>query len=213
MATDLATKREKLNRLKEEYEECNRCPLHRVRERYFTGHGDPDAKLLIVLDKISELDLKTGIILKNSMHGVVLSAALGQVDLELGDVWVTPALLCGEEELKTPKAGQVKACRDRLFKEVHCIKPNVIVCLGTWAVKAVVAKKPPTIASAAGRMVDAYIPGNLVTYAIPAMVTYSPGLLLREQDTTFGGPWHRFFQHIERAAAISEQLERQKCQN
>lgn len=210
----MATKRETLDQLKEEYGACERCPLHRVRKRYFRGHGDPDAKILVILDKASDMDLSTGTILKSSMHGEVLNSALGQMGLDLGDVWVTPALLCAEVDLKTPKAGQVKACRERLYREVHCVKPNVIVCLGSWAVKAIVAKKPPTISGAAGRMVDACIPGDLVTYAVPAMVTYSPGALLREQDTSFGGPWHRFFQHIEKAITISDQLEELKtCNN
>lgn len=131
---------------------------------------------------------------------------LAPANMDMSDVWLSPTVVCGIPDGKAPKVKELKACRPRLEKELHIIQPYIVVALGATALKSLIPGNSVNHTEALGRVVDAKIQGDLVEYDIPVMVTYSLSYLIRNQDTSPGGLWNRFFTHIHTAIEVADQL-------
>ena len=200
------TKAKILEKHYREQMECQDCKLSACRGCFFRGAGDTNAKVLLLSSKPSKDDVAEGYLITEP-HRELITSFLGPFGLTLDDVWVTSTVACGHPEGSDPKISQIKACRPWLEKEIRIIQPNVIVALGNLALKALIPKQPPPISNVIGRTIDVRIMGDLIEFAYPALVTYSLGYLLRSQDTSPGGLWNKFFNHLNRAIQVANQLE------
>lgn len=196
-----------LEKLLIEYVSCKACPLYKDRPCYIIGRGNPNAKLVFVVDKFSMSDIRQETVLTDS-HENLLMSILKNCNMEMSDVWLTPAVSCAIRDLSDPKISEIKACRERLSKELHYIQPELVVAMGTVAVKAMFPKNPPPIGVNLGKIKDAYITGDLVDYAVPVMITNSISILLRSPDPSPGGPWRKFYANVVDAINIVAQLEK-----
>jgi uracil-DNA glycosylase family protein len=80
--------------------------------------------------------------------GRVLDQALEQAKIERGDAYVTNVVKHfkwkpqGKRRIhQTPRAEEIKACAPWLEAELEVVDPEVLVCLGATAVKAVIGSK------------------------------------------------------------------------
>ena len=195
-----------LDALFRDKEECQACTLYDNRQCFIRGAGNHQAKLLFLSSKPSKDDIAAGLPITEPHKGLIESF-LQSLDLSLDDVWVTTTVACGQEDGKDPKPKQYKTCRTWLAKEIHIIQPTIIVALGNLAVKSLIPKRPPNFGEVIGRTIDVKIAGDLIEYTYPAFITYALGYLLRSQDTSPGGLWNKFFNHLKRAFEISNKLE------
>lgn len=195
-----------LNNLAREFAKCEACPRHKRRRCTIEGRGNPQAKIVFVQERYYEADIYESAPL-SGMPGNFLSDVLMSLDYDPDDVWVTGALKCPDREFKAPKDDIVKACRHWVEKELSIIQPDVIVCLGTAAVKAVLPKQRPEVAYNDGLVFDALIPGVLVPYSVPVVVTHNPMLLLRNQDYSAEGGMSRFYRHVQTAVEMQKDIE------
>lgn len=194
-----------LDNLEMGFKKCTACSLCR-RPRVVPGRGNPNASIVLVQERLYEEEVRSGRVLSGH-HGGLVRDVLASHGVREEDVWITSAVKCPSSDFSAPKVELVKACNPWLMKEISVVKPDVIVCLGTAALKAVLLKHNPSVAHDDGLVFDADIPGMIVNYSVPAVVTHNPMALVRNQDLTTYGSMARFHEHIGRAVGISNDVQ------
>jgi uracil-DNA glycosylase family 4 len=201
----VSKKYSRLETLAYQYSGCEKCALCTHRKRIIPGAGNADSNLFFVTDKFTETSRKEDAVITGP-YKQLLETVLRTAGKDLSKMWVSSVVMCTHREGKSPKVPEVKACRDRLLEEIHIVQPEVIVAMGTNAVKALIPRNPPAVMTSAGMVYEAGVSGDLVPYKVPVMVTYSLSFLLKNPDNSPGGIWNRFFNHIRSALLIAGDL-------
>ena len=122
---------------------CRNCPLWRHGTQTVFGDGNRHAKLVIVGEQPGDREDLSGEPFVGPA-GIILDRVLTQLGVERSDVYVTNAVKHfkweprGKRRVpKTPAHREIEACLPWLEAEVAVIKPQLILCLGATAAKAV----------------------------------------------------------------------------
>jgi uracil-DNA glycosylase family protein len=122
---------------------CRGCPLWARATQAVPGEGSPKARIMLVGEQPGDQEDQTGKPFVGPA-GRVLDEALAKAGLDRKDVYVTNAVKHfsweprGKRRLhKTPSQQEVAACLDWLLGEIRLIMPDIVVCLGGTAVRAV----------------------------------------------------------------------------
>ena len=125
---------EELERLKEEYKNCERCPLLvRNRTNVVFGTGDSSRVLIIGEAPGMKEDLRNEPFVGRS--GEVLNFLLADIGLSRSDVYITNTILCRPPDNRNPSSEELKNCNSRLDRHVEILDPEVIITLGNFATK------------------------------------------------------------------------------
>jgi uracil-DNA glycosylase len=126
---------------------CQGCPNHDTRFRVVFGEGDVNAKVMLVGQGPGIVEEQTGRPFAGP-SGRLLDQALAEVGLERDQLWLTNVIKCRAVKLekgrvvdRAPSAAELKACRPWLDGEIDIIQPQIIVCIGVPAAKALIDKK------------------------------------------------------------------------
>lgn len=121
---------------------CRACPLWQRATQAVPGEGRGDARVMLVGEQPGDREDLSGRPFVGPA-GRLLDAALAQAAIDRGDVFVTNAVKHfswfprGKRRMhKTPAQQEVAACLDWLRAEIGLVRPQVIVCLGATAAKA-----------------------------------------------------------------------------
>jgi uracil-DNA glycosylase len=113
--------------------------------------------------------------------GRILTEALDETEIDRDDVYITNAVKHfkwqprGKRRLhKTPRAGEVEACRPWLEAEVEAVEPQAIVALGATAARAVFGPAVK-VTKDRGRLLETPL-------APSATVTFHPSAVLRMRE-------------------------------
>ena len=155
---------------------CDECPL---KDRPFVpGDGPSRTDRVIVGEAPGETEVKKGKPFVGRA-GTVLNEELG---IDRSSVHITNAVLCHPERNKKrnkkPSVQAIRACRDRLIREIKQRGPKKVLCLGvvaTWAVTG----ESRTIAEL--RLAGA-LPSPFLGDDVAVWVTYHPGAVLRNSN-------------------------------
>lgn len=159
---------------------CRGCELYRHATQAVPGAGPAQARLLLVGEMPGAAEDEAGRAFVGPA-GRVLAEALAQAGIDRLDTYVTNAVkhfrflaAAGRRLHKTPAASHISACRPWLEAEIAAVRPRVIVCLGTTAVRAVLGR-PGTLAA---------LRGTVQRHALGAavVVTSHPAAILRKPD-------------------------------
>jgi DNA polymerase len=122
---------------------CRGCDLYEDATQVVFGHGPADARLMLVGEQPGDVEDKDGKPFVGPA-GKVLARAVTDAGLDEIPTFVTNAVKhfsfrrSGKRRLhQTPKAGHISACRPWLRAEIEAVHPELLVCLGSVAVKAV----------------------------------------------------------------------------
>jgi len=198
------------------FNNCEECRLHKNRKHLITGKGSIDASVVILLDRVSFAAACSGDIMSGG-EGKVLQQVLRFVAedypiIRTKYLWVTSVVACptqrlggrAVEMLPAPTAKEQVACSPRLSGEIHKIQPEIILCCGSAAHKAL--RIDGSYDESLGRVVEATIHGDTREYRVPAMVTYSMNQLYRNPAQNVGGMWNKTVGHAKQAVKISKIL-------
>ena len=134
-------KLEKLKKLNSEWAACERCPLSKLRNRMVFGHGNPDAKLVMIGEVPTEDDVNGEV----GMTGKIMNKLLSSVGIDPADVWLTNACLCrpaaSSKKKRAPKLDEIRACYPRLVKELDIMKPEIIILAGNTPLYVATGKR------------------------------------------------------------------------
>jgi DNA polymerase len=161
-------------------DECRRCDLWKNATQAVPGEGAKRAKIMLVGEQPGDQEDIAGHPFVGPA-GMLLERAMGQAGLDRKKVYVTNAVKHfkweprGKRRMhKTPAQREVDACHYWLEKELAAIKPQVIVALGSTALKSVIDDPRATLKEAMGEpfMHD----GRWI------VATYHPSYALRVPD-------------------------------
>jgi uracil-DNA glycosylase len=136
-----------LKSLREAAAGCKACPLHETGTQTVFGEGLKRARLMLIGEQPGDREDIEGHPFVGPA-GRVLDQALEQAKIERGDAYVTNVVKHfkwkpqGKRRIhQTPKAEEIKACAPWLEAELEVVDPEVLVCLGATAVRAVIGSK------------------------------------------------------------------------
>ena len=122
--------------------DCRGCDLYQGTTQTVFGAGRARAKLMLVGEQPGDVEDTEGAPFVGPA-GRILHKALADAGLDDTPMYVTNAVKhfsfrrAGKRRLhQTPRAGQISACRPWLQAEVSAVRPDLIVCLGSVAVKS-----------------------------------------------------------------------------
>jgi uracil-DNA glycosylase len=126
---------------------CPGCPNKDSRFRVVFGEGDVNAKVMLVGQGPGVVEEQTGRPFAGP-SGKLLDQALEEVGLDRRKLWLTNVIKCravksekGRVVDRAPSAAELKACRPWLDGELGIIQPEIIVCVGVPAAKALIDRK------------------------------------------------------------------------
>ena len=169
-----------LPRLREAAADCKACPLWKSGTQTVFGEGLKRARLMLIGEQPGDREDIEGHPFVGPA-GRILDKALEQAKIERGDAYVTNVVKHfkwkpkGKRRIhQTPRAEEIKACAPWLEAELDVVDPEVLVCLGATAVKAVIGSKAKVMKDH-GRFLDSRL-------GRPAMPTLHPSAILRAED-------------------------------
>jgi DNA polymerase len=122
--------------------DCRGCDLYADATQTVFGAGPKRARLVLVGEQPGDVEDTEGEPFVGPA-GRVLRRALAEAGLDATPAYVTNAVKhfsfrrAGKRRLhQTPRAAQITACRPWLQAELAALRPGVIVCLGSVAVKS-----------------------------------------------------------------------------
>lgn len=126
---------------------CRRCELWEDATRTVFGEGPDDARVLVVGEQPGdEEDLRGRPFVGPA--GKLFDKAIAELGLDRGKFYVTNAVkhfrfeMRGQFRLhRSPAPSQQRACHVWLERELAAVKPDIVVCLGAIAAKAVFGPK------------------------------------------------------------------------
>jgi DNA polymerase len=115
--------------------DCTRCKLHRRRNKIVFGVGNPHARLVFVGEGPGADEDAQGIPFVGRA-GQLLTQMIEAMGLKRDDVYICNVVKCRPPENRTPEPEEIETCSPYLLRQLDVIKPQVIVCLGAVAAKA-----------------------------------------------------------------------------
>jgi DNA polymerase len=166
-----------LGELKAAAARCKGCDLYRHATQTVFGRGPADARIVFVGEQPGDQEDLQGAPFVGPA-GEVFDRALAEVGLEREKVYVTNAVKHFKFEQRgkrrihqTPRAPELNACRPWLEAELMLIKPDILVCLGATAARALLGDQF-RITKDRGRFAS-------TRWAQKTIATYHPSAVLR----------------------------------
>jgi uracil-DNA glycosylase family 4 len=160
---------EELNSL---IKDCTKCPLHKSRNKFVFGVGNPDADVLVVGEGPGAEEDKQGEPFVGRA-GKLLNDILKAIKFERNEVYIANIVKSRPPGNRTPTTEEMDACFPYLNKQIGLIKPKLILALGLTAAQGLL-KKRDSLTSMRGKVFD--------YKGIKTMVTYHPAALLRNPN-------------------------------
>jgi uracil-DNA glycosylase family protein len=146
-ADALIPERPTLPKLREAAAGCTACPLYKTGTQTVFGEGLKRARLMLIGEQPGDREDIEGHPFVGPA-GRILDQALEEARIERGDAYVTNVVKHfkwtpkGKRRIhQAPKAEEIKACSPWLEAELDVVDPEVMVCLGATAVRAVIGTK------------------------------------------------------------------------
>lgn len=125
---------------------CQACPLWEIGTQTVFGVGTADARLMFIGEAPGRDEDHQGVPFVGAA-GRLFDQALQQAGIKRDAVYITntvknrPWVQNGSRQKnRAPKQSEINACRPWLTEELRLIRPELIVCLGAVAAKAILGK-------------------------------------------------------------------------
>lgn len=151
---------------------CNKCDLHKGRNKFVFGVGNPKADVLLIGEGPGAEEDKQGEPFVGRA-GQLLNDILKAINFKREEVYIANVVKCRPPGNRTPLPEEMDSCMPYLLKQIELIKPKLILCLGLVAAGALLKKKD-TLGKLRGKVFEF----NLTK----VMVTYHPAALLRNPN-------------------------------
>ena len=192
------------------WKNCSLCSLHRNRKTPIRGSGLANAKVVVVMDRFGEEAIGSGLAVAGR-EGLFVQRLFEEAGADPRVLWYTSTVACPTGPYRSDtrglqpaaKPGEVSACKPRLHKEIHIIKPVFLFSFGSSSLKSLCAKAQKE-SEVVGKVIEANIKGNLVEYVVPLMPLPSLGTLYKAQkERTM---WNKTTELIQSGLATAQEI-------
>jgi DNA polymerase len=121
---------------------CQGCELFKDATQTVFGRGASDARLALVGEQPGDVEDERGAPFVGPA-GRLLVQAVDEAGIDRNEIWVTNAVkhfrftVRGKRRIhQTPEAAHIAACKPWLSAELRSVAPDVVVCLGATATRA-----------------------------------------------------------------------------
>ena len=125
-------KQKELEKIAQEVERCQRCPLYKRANRGVPGEGNPDARMMFIGEGPGYHEDQKGIPFCGAA-GRILDELLYLIKLERKEVFIGNVVKHRPPENRDPLPLEIEACRPWLDEQIEIIKPEMIVTLGRFS--------------------------------------------------------------------------------
>jgi DNA polymerase len=162
---------------------CQRCKLAKLgRKQIVFGTGDPHAELMFIGEGPGADEDAQGLPFVGRA-GQLLNNMITAMGLKREQVYIANIVKCRPPRNRTPERDECDTCSPFLMRQIHVIRPQVIVALGATAAKNLLGVND-SMGSMRGRFYDFSPPRALTDAGEPCecklAVTYHPAFLLRD---------------------------------
>ena len=161
-----------LDELETKINNCTNCVLHKGRNKFVFGSGNPNADVMVVGEGPGAEEDKQGLPFVGRA-GKLLTDILKAINFERDDVYIANIVKCRPPDNRTPLPDEMETCLPYLKKQIELIKPKLILCLGLTAVKGLLNKRD-SLTSMRGKVFE--------FENAKVMITYHPAALLRNPN-------------------------------
>jgi DNA polymerase len=164
---------ETLAELREEVDECVKCPLGRTRTKLVFGVGSEKAELMFIGEAPGYYEDKQGEPFVGAA-GKLLDELLGSIGLARKQVYIANVLKCRPPNNRDPQPEEVDTCKPYLIEQIKIIQPKIIATLGNHATRLILAKNV-SISTVRGKKIKG---SGYFVFPIfhPAAALYTPSM-------------------------------------
>lgn len=161
------------DRLTAEVGSCTRCPLHGQRTQAVFGTGNPFAEIMVIGEGPGEEEDRQGLPFVGK-SGQLLDKILEAAGFSRNEnVYIANIVKCRPPGNREPEPEERAACLPWLMEQIDLIQPNLIILLGSTALKGLIDPEGKIT-----RVRGTWIQWN----DIWVMPTYHPSALLRNPE-------------------------------
>lgn len=157
--------------LEKSIEDCNKCKLCKTRRNIVFGTGNKNAKIMFIGEGPGADEDMQGIPFVGRA-GKLMNMAFGIVGIKREEVYIANIVKCRPPANRNPEDDEANACLNYLRNQVMLVKPEIIVLLGSVALKNILGKEYGITASR-GKWFE--------KMKIKYMPTWHPAALLRDE--------------------------------
>ncbi len=157
--------------LEESIKGCNKCKLCKTRQNIVFGTGNKQAKLMFIGEGPGADEDRLGEPFVGRA-GKLMNLAFETLGIDRNEVYIANVVKCRPPGNRNPEEDEAVACLDYLRNQVILVQPEIIVLLGSVALKNILGKEYGITASR-GKWVE--------KKGIKYMPTWHPAALLRDE--------------------------------
>ena len=158
--------------LKSSVEGCTLCKLSKTRTHPAFGEGDPKATVMFIGEGPGADEDRLGRPFVGRA-GQLLDRMLAAIDIPRQDVYIANVVKCRPPQNRNPEPDEAAACLPYLRGQFALVRPKIVVCLGSVAMKHVM-DPDGKITRDRGKWVE--------KKGVYFMATYHPAALLRDES-------------------------------
>ena len=159
------------NQLEAEVKKCKKCRLCQNRNNVVFGTGNKNAKLMFIGEGPgADEDIQGEPFVGKA--GKLMNMAFETIGLKREEVYIANIVKCRPPSNRNPEDDEAQACLNYLRNQVILVKPQIIVLLGSVALKNILGKEYGITASR-GKWFE--------KKGISYMPTWHPAALLRDE--------------------------------
>lgn len=157
--------------LEEQAKQCKKCKLYKNRNNVVFGTGNKEAKLMFIGEGPgADEDIQGEPFVGKA--GKLMNMAFEAIGLKREEVYIANIVKCRPPSNRNPEEDEANACLDYLRNQVILVKPQIIVLLGSVALKNILGKEYG-ITGSRGKWIE--------KKGIMYMPTWHPAALLRDE--------------------------------
>ena len=157
--------------LEESIKGCNKCKLCRTRQNIVFGTGNKQARLMFIGEGPGADEDRLGEPFVGRA-GKLMDLAFETLGIDRKEVYIANVVKCRPPSNRNPEEEEAIACLNYLRNQVILVKPEIIVLLGSVALKNIIGKDYGITASR-GKWIE--------KKGIKYMPTWHPAALLRDE--------------------------------
>ena len=158
--------------LKKSIAECKKCRLCTNRTNIVLGEGNINAKIMFIGEGPGADEDKQGVPFVGKA-GQLMNKAFQALGINREEIYIANIVKCRPPSNRVPEEDEAQACLNYLRNQVVLIKPEIIVLLGSTALKTILGKEYG-ITAVRGKWMEK----NGIKY----MPTWHPAALLRDEN-------------------------------